>query len=286
MGSEKDLSIRILRVLSTFLYRVCNHVVVVTTAFKHELIAKWHVPAEKISVVENGVETDLFTADDSGDDVKRELGLESKFVVSYVGTLGLAHGLHAVMKAADQLQSAFADIQFVFVGEGADKERLISLACELELGNVTFLPQQPRQKIPSIIRASDICLVLLKKANVFETVIPTKMLEFMACGRPVILGVGGQARQVIEIAKAGVFIEPEDPTALAKAVTQFYLNAGLGAALGRNGREYIVENLSRQRTAVAYAVVLESLMRNGKRESEESDTGGTRGKDHVVSSAE
>jgi glycosyltransferase involved in cell wall biosynthesis len=285
IGSDTDLSIRLLRALSAFLYRSCNHVVVVTSAFKQELVAKWRLRDDKISLVENGVETDLFTPDVSGDDVKRELGLEAKFVVSYIGTLGLAHGLQAVMKAATKLQSTCPDIQFLFVGEGADKERLIRSASELELRNVRFLPQQPRQKIPSIIRASDLCVVLLRKANVFGTVIPTKMLEFMACGRPVILGVDGQARQVIETAEAGVFIEPEDSTALAKAVTALYIDSGFREALGHNGREYIFRNLSRQRTADTYAVVLESVIRNGKRQSEKSELA-TRGKDYVVGSTE
>lgn len=271
MGSEAGVSIRLLRALSAFLYRSCNHLVVVTPAFKQELVAKWHVRAEKISLVENGVEIDLFTPDGMRDNVKRELGFEGKFLVSYIGTLGLAHGLQAVVKAATRLQSAFPDIRFLFVGEGADKDRLISLVSDLKLTNVHFLLQQPRQKIPSIIRASDVCLVLLRKANVFETVIPTKMLEFMACGRPVILGVDGQARQVIETAKAGVFIEPEDPTALAQAVTQLYLNAGLRETLGHNGREYIVENLSRQQTAETYTGVLENVIRRERSQLRNSD---------------
>jgi glycosyltransferase involved in cell wall biosynthesis len=268
MGSDADLSIRMLRVLAAFLYRSCNHVVVVTPAFKQELVAKWRLRDDKISLVENGVETDLFTPDVPGDEVKRELGLEGKFVVSYIGTLGLAHGLQAVMKAATELQRTFPDIQFLFVGEGADKDRLTSLVSELNLTNVRFLLQQPRQKIPSIIRASDLCLVLLRKANVFKTVIPTKMLEFMACGRPVILGVDGQARQVIETAQAGVFIEPEDATALTLAVRQLYDDSELRQALGRNGRRHIVDHFSRREMAQVYIGVLQTVIRHGKHESE------------------
>ena len=260
MGSDADLSIRSLRALSALLYRSCDHLVVVSPAFKQELVAKWHVHPEKISLVENGVETDLFTPDNA-DSAKSELGFENKFVASYIGTLGLAHGLQTVLQAASRLQDAFPEIRFLFVGEGADKDRLVSLVEDLKLTNVRFLPQLPRQKIPSIIRASDVCLVLLKKASVFETVIPTKMLEFMASGRPVILGVDGQARQLIETARAGVSIEPENPAALAQAVTQLYLAAGLRKALGDNGRRYIVQNLSRAQTAETYLSVLEKLRR-------------------------
>ena len=84
------------------------------------------------------------------------------------------------------------------MGEGAEKERIKALAQSRGLTNVHFLDQQPREKIPAFISASDACLVLLKKTDVFKTVIPTKMLEFMSCARPVILGVDGQARQIVE----------------------------------------------------------------------------------------
>ena len=272
MGRDTDLAIRLLRALSAFLYRTCTHVVVVTPAFKQEIVTKWQVRAEKISLVENGVETDLFTPEVSpDDDVKRELSLEDKFVVSYIGTLGLAHGLHAVIKTATVLQSTFPDIQFLFVGEGADKARLISLVSDLKLTNVHFLLQQSRQKIPSIICASDVCLVVLRKASVFETVIPTKMLEFMACGRPVILGVDGQARQIIAAANAGLCIEPEDHMALAQAITRLYLDRGLCKALGDNGRKYVVDHLSRQRTAKTYTGVLANVIRTGRQGSKTPD---------------
>lgn len=268
MGSDADLSIRLLRALSAFLYRTCNHLVVVTPAFKRDLVAKWRVPADKISLVQNGVETDLFTPVGGHENVKGELGFEGKFLVSYIGTLGLAHGLQAMVQAAAQLHSTSPDIHLLLVGEGADKERLVSMVSDLHLTNVHFLFQQPRDKIPAIIRACDVCLVLLRKADVFETVIPTKMLEFMACGRPVILGVGGQARQVIEAAKAGLCIEPEDPAALAQAVRQLYRDTQLRESLGDNGRRYIVENLSRTQTAKTYVDVLENVLRNRKRQNE------------------
>lgn len=266
MGKETSLSIRLLRALSGFLYRVCNHIVVVTPAFKQELITKWHVRSDRISLVENGVETDLFNPEGSNDAIKRELGLASKFVVSYVGTLGLAHGLEEIMKAAAELQSSFPDIQFLLVGEGAEKDRLTSLVSELDLRNVVFLRQQPRQNIPSIIRASDVCLVLLKKAKVFETVIPTKMLEFMACGRPVILGVNGQARQIIETAQAGLFVEPENATDLTRAIEKLYQDPKLREAIGNNGRQYALLNFSRSQTAKTYVGVLENVLRRYRRE--------------------
>ena len=256
VGDQDSLLVRLLRATSGFLYRSSDHVVVVTPAFREELVSKWGVSQDKISVVQNGVETDLFTPDGASDGAQFTPGIEGKFVVSYIGTIGLAHGLNTVLQAAALLKDKLPDVVFLLVGEGADKEHLVALAREQALDNVRFLPQQPREDLPALIRASDVCLVLLRKADVFKTVIPTKMLEFMACGRPVILGVDGQARQVLEEAEAGVYIEPEDDVALAQEVTRFHDNAEIGRSLGENGRRYSVERLSRRQTAQKYLDVL------------------------------
>ena len=209
VGNETSLLNRGLGALADFLYRACQHVVVVTPAFRYELMEKRKVRPEKISVVENGVETDVFSPSGKAIEIKAALRLQGKFVISYIGTLGLAHDVTTTLQAAARLRDKLPDVLFQFIGEGADKARMVSLAKEWRLGNVRFLPEQPRETIPDLIRASDVCLVTLKKADVFKTVIPTKMLEFMACGRPIVSSVDGQARQIFEAAHAGIFVEPE-----------------------------------------------------------------------------
>jgi len=260
MGSENSLLHRALGRIARFLYRHAQHIVVVTPAFRDYLVERIGIQPEKISVVENGVETDLFRPDRPDANLRRELGAEGKFVVSYIGTMGMAHGLETLVEAAAQLQVSAPQVLFVLVGEGADKERIIAMARTRSLTNLRFVDQQPREKIPAYICVSDACLVVLKRSEVFKTVIPTKMLEFMACARPVILGVDGQARKIIEQARAGIFVEPEDSAALARTILHLAGNADLRATLGRNGRQYIVQHLSRQRTAEAYIVVLERLV--------------------------
>jgi len=267
VGNDTSVLARFLSSLSGFLYRTCDHLVVVTPAFKNDIINKYGIPPEKISVVENGVEPGLFTPGGCSDKVKSELGVSGRFVVSHIGTMGLAHGLRTMVEAAARLQRDYPDIQFLLVGEGADKEALSKIALSRGLANIRFLPKQPREKMPDIIRASEVCLVLLKKAEVFKTVIPTKMLEFMACGRPIILGVDGQARQVMEEAEAGIFVEPEDPNALVQAVTQLYHNSDLRRTLGRNGRHFIVKHLSRKKMAEQYISVLEEVILKWKKKS-------------------
>ena len=259
VGDPNSLLSRALGRIAGFLYHQANHIVVVTPAFRDHLIRKWRVQEEKISIVQNGVETELFSPGD-GSPLLRDLNAEGKFIASYIGTLGLAHGLQTIVEAAETLQRIESNVLFLLVGEGADRERIQALAKSKQLANIRFVSQQPREKIPAYIAASDVCLVLLKKSDIFETVIPTKMLEFMSCGRPVILGVNGQAREILEKCHAGVYVEPENSAALCKAIQGLEQQYTLRNSMGHNGREYIVQNLSRQCTATDYIEALHRLL--------------------------
>jgi colanic acid biosynthesis glycosyl transferase WcaI len=260
VGHSDSLLHRVLGKIAGFLYRKANQIVVVTPAFREHLIRKWLVPPQKISIVENGVETKLFNPRNSDPGLRKALIAEGKFVVSYIGTLGLAHGLETLVTAAECLQQTAPNVLFMLVGEGADRERILALVKSKNLRNIRFVRQQSREKIPAYISASDACLVLLRKSSVFETVIPTKMLEFMSCGRPVILAVNGQAREILERSRSGIYVEPENPGALCDAIQKLQQQELLREALGRNGREYIVQNLSRERTATDYLDVLFRLV--------------------------
>ena len=259
MGSTESLVYRSLARIAGFLYRKSDHIVVVTSAFKEYLVQHWQVAAEKISVVENGVEADLFSPRTESS-LRTELGAEGKFVVSYIGTMGNAHGLQTLVEAAAQLQNSVPRILFLLVGEGAEKAELVSLVRSRGLTNLRFVDQQSREKIPAYICASDACVVLLKKNDIFKTVIPSKMLEFMSCARPVILGVEGQARKILEEAQAGICIEPESPSELAQVVVRLAEDEPLRETLGRNGRRYILQHFSRRQTAKAYIDLLNALM--------------------------
>jgi colanic acid biosynthesis glycosyl transferase WcaI len=265
MGSQNSPLHRSLAKIAGFLYRSCDRLVVVTPAFKDYLIEHWRVPEEKIFVVENGVETSLFRRLAPNLAIRRELGAEGKFVASYIGTMGNAHGLETLLKAATLLCERAPKILFLLVGEGAEKARIVSLARSRGLTNVRFVDQKAREKIPAYITASDACLVLLKRTELFKTVLPTKMLEFMSCARPVILGVDGHARKILEEANAGIFITPEDPAALADAVMRLADDPALGESLGRNGRQHVLQYFSRQHTAKIYLDVLQDLLQRGQR---------------------
>lgn len=263
VGGEDSLLHHTLAAIAEFLYEHADRIVVVTPAFKEHLIHRWRVPSEKIAIVENGVETEMFSpsSPDRRIALRRDLGTDSNFVVCYIGTMGMAHGLETLLDAATTIQRQQPEVLFLLVGEGAEKERIKALAQSGGLHNVRFLDQQPRERIPGFISASDACLVLLKRTDVFKTVIPTKMLEFMSCARPVILGVDGQAREIIEDANAGIAIEPESDGALVQAIRTLKADPEKAQELGQKGREYILQNFSRSRTAEKYIQILQPLTR-------------------------
>jgi colanic acid biosynthesis glycosyl transferase WcaI len=254
-GREGSALHRALGAIAGFLYRRSDHIVVVTPAFKDHLIEHWEVPAQKISIVENGVETDLFRPCPP----EKVPGTEDRFLICYIGTIGMAHGLETLIAAADQLQRTLPNAMFLLIGEGAEKERIEQLAAARELSNIRFLGQQPRERIPGYIAGVAVCLVMLKKTELFKTVIPTKLLEYMSCEKPVIVAVDGQARKIVEEAGAGVFVEPEDSSALADAVHVLAADPERRCRMGISGREYILSHLSRERTAASYLEVLQAL---------------------------
>ena len=259
-SSEGKLLHRVLGGIAGFLYRRADRLVVVTPAFEDHLIQRWNVPPAKISVVENGVETDLFCLKLAAPELRKQLKLEDRFIICYIGTMGNAHGLETLVAAAEELQTKLPCAMFLLIGEGAEKERLVKLAAGRGLNNIQFFAQQPRERIPIYVSAADVCLVMLRKNDLFKTVIPTKLLEYMACERPVIVAVDGHARQIIEEAGAGVFVEPENSRALVEGILDVAAAPERRQKMGASGRQFILNKFSREETAQEYIRVLEGLV--------------------------
>jgi len=251
------LVIRLLSGLERFAYRKCDHIVPVTEAFRRYIVAKGIAP-QKVSVVRNGVDRALFSGDADPRELRSSLQLEGKFIVSYVGTHGMAHGLETVLNAAAQLRS-HPHIAFLLVGDGAERQRLLELRKQLGLTNVTMLEQQPKERMPQIWALSDASLVLLRKLPLFDTVIPSKIFESMAMSRPIILGVGGEAREIVEEGQAGLVIEPESSAGLCAAVLKLANNPELGRQLGANGQRYVAAHFDRRVLARRFEGVLTAL---------------------------
>lgn len=252
LGALKNrLLIRLLEAIENHLYRRAALIVPVAESTQHYLISKG-VPAEKIVIVPNGVDAKyLSLAQAAPEDLREELELEGKFIVSYIGTHGMSHALEVVLQAAKKLERDPA-IHFLFVGEGAEKEKLKQLASELRLANTTFINEQPRERLLSFYCASDLSVVPLKRLPIFKKVLPSKLFELMGAGCPVICSVEGEAARLVERAEAGLPIEPENFEALIEAIKRLRSDAELRARMGANGQRFVTTHYLRSRLAEEY----------------------------------
>jgi glycosyltransferase involved in cell wall biosynthesis len=229
--------------LVQFLYEKAAGIAVISSGFKQNLVQRG-IPFENIDIIPNWVDIDFFSPENTNHDIKKQYGLGNKFIVLFLGTIGLAQGCDVIIDSAHILK-AYNDIGFVFVGEGADKPRLQSRCTELGLTNVHFIPAQPRENVPAFLHAADICLVCLKDRQLFHITIPCKTYEYMASGRPVIMAVAGEAAEIVQSAQCGICVEPENPEQLAEAVIELYKNPDNRLLYGENGRRYAQQNFSR-----------------------------------------
>lgn len=255
---REGLTLDALRRIEMMLYRAAARVVGVAYSTRDELQRRGVAP-EKIVIIPNGADATAFPDVEKYNGIRESLDLERKFVVSYVGTHGLAHGLETVLYSARDLRSN-PDIAFLFVGDGAERERLQQLAAELQLDNVHFVGVQPRERVPAYLASSDVSLVPLRRKPLFQKVLPSKMFEIMGCSRPVILGVEGEARAAVEEAGAGLCVTPEDPAALSRAILTLYADPRLADEMGRRGRGFVESNFSRDRLAAQYLDLLREVV--------------------------
>ncbi|MBI4968884.1 MAG: glycosyltransferase family 4 protein [Rhodospirillales bacterium] len=209
-----------------FLYRRAAAIIALTGAFKADLVRR-AIPAGKIAVVRNGVDLPRYAPRPRDEALAQEWGLSGKFVVGYVGTHGMAHGLINVLDAAASLQG-HDDIRFVLVGAGAERQMLIDEAKRRNLANVVFLPPQPKERMPVIWSLLDVALVHLKDAEAFAEVIPSKIFEAMGMGLPILLAAPeGEATAIVQGDKAGLCVPAGNPLALAAAAGRLKDDAGL-----------------------------------------------------------
>ena len=190
-----------------WLYRDAERVIAVTDAFKQNLINRG-IDAKKIEVVTNGANFELYSPRDKDEVLLHSLGLENKFIVGYIGTHGMAHSLDFIMNSLTKVTDT--DIHFLFVGGGAVKKSIVQLAQSLELKNVTFVDPINKEEVPKYLSIIDVSLAPLKKSDTFKTVIPSKIFEASAMEKPTLLGVKGQAEEILEKYGAGLCFKPED----------------------------------------------------------------------------
>jgi glycosyltransferase involved in cell wall biosynthesis len=232
------------RQLEQFLYRRATHLLVNSPAYREYLISRG-IPADKISLISNGVDPAMFTPDASGGDrLRRQWGLEGKFVVVYAGALGMANDLESLLEAAARVRD-LADVRVLIVGDGKERARLESLRDRLELDNVIFSGALPKNQMPAVLAMADACAATLRDIPMFRTTFPNKVFDYMAAGRPVVLGIDGVIREVVEAANGGVAARPGDPDSLADAIRRLHHDRPAARRMGEAGRDYVCRHFNR-----------------------------------------
>lgn len=265
-AARRSVMLRALAWLANFAYRKADHVLCVTDSFRAAILEEG-IPAEKVSVIKNGADLEFFSPDRSvGPEAARIPGLENtlgKFVVSYVGTHGMAHGLDSVLQAAELLRD-LPDVLILLVGDGAERDHLVKQRDIMRLDNVVMLEQQPKTRMPAVWGVTDVSLVVLKDQPLFRTVIPSKIFESMAMRKPVILGVRGESESLLEESGGGVCVPPENPAQLARSIRRLHANREECRAMGQAGRRFVETNFDRRVLASRYADLLGSVAARGR----------------------
>ncbi|MFZ5516360.1 MAG: glycosyltransferase family 4 protein [Candidatus Zhuqueibacterota bacterium] len=231
--------------LELFLYNTSERIVTVTSGFKNRIIERAKVPPEKIIVIPNGANTELYRPGEKDTTVLQNLDIDAAtFIIGYTGLHGLMHGLDFVVEVANQLREE-KDIFFLFIGEGVRKAHLIETARKYGLGNMMFLEAQAEEQLPRYIQTCDLGLTTIKKTIVSDRVIPVKVFTYMACAKPVLLCVDGETREIVEQAGAGLFAEPENVDQLKDAILKLKNDPARCRTMGQNGRRLVEQHYSR-----------------------------------------
>jgi glycosyltransferase involved in cell wall biosynthesis len=257
VGAMKpSLGLRWLEKLELFLYRRAARIVALTGSFKQNLIRRGIDPG-KIQVVINGVDLPRYAPRPRDRAFAERWKIpESDFVIGYLGTHGMAHALDKVLDAAAALKNL--GIRFLFVGPGAEREKLVAMAAARRLENVTFVPAQDKETMPAVWSVCHVALVHLKNTPLFKTVIPSKIFEAMAMGKPILLAAPpGEASHIVKWENNGLYVPAERPLELAAAVLFLKENPQFVAQLSQRSLA-AAPSYSRERQAVDMLAVLES----------------------------
>lgn len=252
---HQNVALRWLERFELFLYRQSACVVALTPSFKKNLVSRG-TSGDKVAVVINGVDLFRYSPRPKDERLLATWNLHGRFVVGYVGTHGMAHGLGNVLSAAERLRDD-KSIVFMLTGSGAERTALMVRARQRRLDNVIFVPPQPKEHMPAVWSLCDVALVHLRDSPAFREVIPSKMFEAMGMGLPLLLAAPkGEASRILAEDGAGFWVPAEDPDELAKTIRRM-------ARMNTELREYAKRSIAaaplhtRERQAKRMIQVLE-----------------------------
>ncbi len=258
---QLGFTVELLKWLERRLYLSADHVVTVGKGYRDNVMSKACVN-DHISVIYNGVDGERFSPRPPDAEFRDRYGMRNRFLCSYVGTIGMAHGLETVLNAAEILKdSGRDDIGFLLIGDGARRETLERDALKRGLSDIVkFTGRLNKSEMPRVLSSSDTILVHLRRCDLFTTVIPSKIFETMAMQRPIIMGVRGESADIVRDAGAGIEMEPGNTDSLLSCLSQLSRDKDLYKSLTTKGRRFVLERYSRDTFAADYLRLFASLV--------------------------
>ena len=241
---HSKLGLKLVDVWCNFVYKYASKIVVISPGFKQKLCERG-VPNDKVEVIYNWCDDTLIHPADPSPKLRKKLGLENRFNIVFAGNMGKAQALHAILEAANIVACDCPRVQFVFVGSGIEEDFLKQKAADMGLNNVLFIERQPMSEIGKILSLADVLVVHLKDEPLFRITVPGKTQAYLAVGRPILIGVKGNAADLVTEAKAGLACAPENPDSIAEVVRKFAaMSKDQLDAMGASGRRFYEQEIS------------------------------------------
>ena len=256
-GMNRNLIIRFFEFLELRMYKSAWKIITVTDSFKSQLTNDRGISGTKIEVVKNGINADMFKPIPKDEKLLKELKLQDKFIIGYIGTHGMAHKLDFILECATKIKND--TIHFLFLGTGAEKENLLQLKQKLRLTNVTMLPSVEKKEVKRYISILNVGLVNLKKSDTFKSVLPSKIFELSGMHKPILIGVQGEAQKLVENYGVGWAFEPENEEDFISKVEALFDDN----SIGENNYQKILEDFNRNTLAVKMLMFLNDSIQNG-----------------------
>jgi glycosyltransferase involved in cell wall biosynthesis len=255
---KRNRAIRFFEWIEKKLYQSADHIIVVTDTFKKKIIERG-ISEDKISVFKNGANLELFKPRGRKIELEQKLKLENKTVFAYIGTHGMAHGLDFILNSIKPLEESHPEFAFLFIGDGAEKKNLVQQAETLKLTNAVFVDSVGKKEVVDYLSLMDVALVNLRKSDTFKTVIPSKIFEAAAMEKPILLGLEGETKEIIENYNAGVCYIPEDQNSFYQAVKNITVKEKYQETL--EGSKELVKDFDRSKIAAKMLKCLKEVIK-------------------------
>lgn len=253
----------------SFIYKKAKLINVLTPAFRETLVNEKNIPKEKVILVPNGsdftIADNIEESDFDAEAFRKDLNWSEKFVIVYIGAHGVANHLIQMVEAAYQLKDVDPRFHFVLIGDGMDKKNLLAKAEEYQLNNIEFIDPVAKSEVFKYIYAADLGASVLKKVKTFTTIYSNKTFDYMSCKKPVLLAIDGVSRKLINDAKCGFYVEPENIESWVSNLKEIIeLPKEQLVKMGNNGCEYAKANFDRRNLADYYIEEISKVAKKRK----------------------